>query len=245
MVTGEKPLGREGHSAALIGTSATTPKLWIFGGKGKVRHHPRRHHPRQQHPRHPFATNQPRRLPRLRRPHRPPHRPPRRPPHRPPHHRRHLRRPGAWARPALGRHALPRLRRAYRQLCVARGGGGGWRQQHGALLPCGCRARQPHDALRWHGLARTKEVRPSPSPFTPKPSPQPSPQPSPPTPSPHPNPSSLIPTSPPTSPPTRLLNTAALFDATSYRWSQPPPSSLTDVPPPRAGQTISVRGSRV
>ena len=39
VVTGAKPLGREGHSAALIGTSATTPKLWIFGGKGKVGGH--------------------------------------------------------------------------------------------------------------------------------------------------------------------------------------------------------------
>ena len=39
MVTGEKPLGREGHSAALIGTSASAPKLWIFGGKGKVHGH--------------------------------------------------------------------------------------------------------------------------------------------------------------------------------------------------------------
>ena len=39
VVTGVKPLGREGHSAALIGTSASTPKLWIFGGKGKVHGH--------------------------------------------------------------------------------------------------------------------------------------------------------------------------------------------------------------
>jgi len=38
-VTGEKPEGREGHTAALIGTSTTSPKLWIFGGKGKVNNH--------------------------------------------------------------------------------------------------------------------------------------------------------------------------------------------------------------